>query len=167
MTIYKITIKNQIKYLVPFILGAIVLVLINFIGGFSITFFYVTIIFFVLSGIVPLSMTHLHYLIMNKNVTLTIDYKKKIFHYNEKAYAFQDVKLIEMHQSLIRLKKGLQLLPTGDHHYSKVLIENGEILYITCLLASDFNLQLTDRVVYKPRLIASILYENLYSSDIY
>lgn len=161
---YKINIENQFKCLTPFLISTLFLIIVYFVT--DIPMFDIVLGFYILFWIFPILITHLHYLIVNRNVIIKVDYDNKIFYYNNKKVSFNDIELIEMHQSRLRLKKGLQLLPTYDYHYSKILLKNGEVLYVTCLVVFDFNLNLKDNVVYVSRIVASILFENLFASEI-
>ena len=169
MESYKINYKNHIKYLIPFILGTVfVIVIYIFVLNLKfIIFDLIVLIFYILSGVLPIMLTHFHYYIKNKDDIIKIDYENSSFYYNNRRISFSDVLAIELHQSLIKSKKGIQLLPTGDYHYSKILLKNGQILYITCLLAPDFDLGMKNISKVKPRIIAAILFENILASDIY
>jgi len=129
-------------------------------------FFIVTSIFFVITGVIPILLTHLHYVLKNYNVDLKVDNKNKKLYYKGKLYSFDEINVIEMHQSLMKLKKSLQLLPSSDYHYSKLIFNNRDILYITCLLVSDFDLGLIDKKIIKGRIVASILFEKIFTIDI-
>ena len=77
MGCYKINIENQLRCLTPFLLGTIFLIFIYFLT--DIPLFGIVSIFYVLSGVIPIFLTHVHYLIKNRNVTLKVDFNNQIF----------------------------------------------------------------------------------------
>lgn len=164
MDIYKISLNRQLKYLQPLIIGFVALILIVLFSinkyGFKIDIFIFFGLVFLIIGLFPVLFIHIDYYLKNKNVLIKINYLQNKFDYNGKMINFNNIEKIEMHQSSFKLNRDIQFLPTVDYHYSKIILKNGDILYVTCLLAEDFDLGLKNKVVYRQRIIASIEFES-------
>jgi len=160
---YKVSIKNHIKHLLPLIIALAALAILWLYDGYNIfdpKYLIYMGLFISITALIPLGLTYFNYYLENRNKELIIDDTKRYFIYNGDRFYFEDIVKIEMHQSKMRLGKGVQLLPTSDCHYSKIFLKDGKIIYITSLLANDINFGLDEISVKIPRILASIPLEN-------
>ena len=159
MEVYKLNIKSQLRHLLHFIVGTLFFALFYIYSNFTVSTAYVFIGFYILSGVIPRLITHISYILVNRGVIIKFDKNENHFFYNDKKIHFEEIIKIEMHQSMNKLKRHTQLLPTNSYHYSKIFLKSGDFYYVTCLIVDEFDLNLTEKIIEKPRYIATIFFK--------
>lgn len=114
----------------------------------------------------PVILIHLEYYLMNRGVTLKIDNKNQKLSYlkgkKELKISYSEIEKIELHKVKSYHLKEVRFFPTDFYHYAKIILKNNKIIYITSLLAPDFNVEMSNTIEIRQRFIAYIWSENLF-----
>jgi hypothetical protein len=100
---------------------------------------------------------HLQYYFLNRNVKILIQEDDTI------RYFKNEMEINVTQDLILKIEKNGSnsfysshwLLPTDSYNYSKIFLKNGDIILITSLIISDFNL-FSEKVNIKKRIIAFI-----------
>jgi len=147
--IYKSNYRQRMKHFgsVYFLFGGLLFVVVFAIYKFGIQdigiYLKIMLIPFILF-ILPTLYIHLEYYFTNRNDILKIDdatnrveytYKNKTINFN-----FNDVVSIEQFKTPIVFEKRTPWLPWDTYNYTKIILMNGEQIFITCDMIDEFDL---------------------------
>lgn len=166
--LYKINFKNHLKGLkfsIAILIGWLLYMLfeINKEGISNDILVFSSIVLLV--TFIPVTVVHLEYYLKNCRAILKIDNEVKYFCYIkgniELKFDFKEIEKIELHMAKAYYLKEVRFFPTDFYHYTKILLKNQEIIYLTSLLAPNINLDLSEITEVKQRFMAFIWSENL------
>lgn len=136
--ILKITPIKQLKALFYFFIFLLVYIVV-------ILYFNINSTFFILIVLLPLSMyqilpvifLHIEYLLKNKGEEYELNSHTIIQHKGGKeiTYKKNDIKKITVYVSPNYFRDGIYFTAFENYHYAKIILNSGEVLFLTSLLA--------------------------------
>jgi hypothetical protein len=146
MNQFKITIKQQLLILFPFLtINAVVIAVYFYIfRDISLNIFIIVLFLFIfLLNVLPVLLLHLQYLIKNWNVTFKIDREKKLItcQNGKKSlkYSFDDIETLKYYATHGHIsRRGSSLWYTFDpYRFYKITFKDQKKVIITCLMINN------------------------------
>jgi hypothetical protein len=152
--LYKITFENSLSHfrsVLYYLIAIVVFVLVmTFIFGVSDlrAFIEIGVFFYGFLMVLPTIIIHLNYFFVNKNTEMIIYPEKKSIRFFEKEtwkqFGLYEIEKVEVYMSPQLYRKSTGFTPWDSYHYTKLCLKDGKSLFITCLMANEWDIQLND-----------------------
>ncbi len=148
--IYRINFKSQLYHFWPiFIFLAIDILFVFYttsrFGRQDLIIYILIALGMFLIFFLPTIYIHIEYYLKNRDAELRIDYQNKYVEYKQKenttSFRFKEIKWAEQNKTPAMVENRiLKMLPWDTYNYSKIILNDGKELYITCLLVNELKL---------------------------